>query len=276
MFDFRDTTTGLAPTVKLNSGYDLPVVGLGTYAFTGRKCVQAVSTALKLGYRQLDTASFYSNEAEVGAGVRASGVPREQVFVATKLYPNQYAHAALAIDDALRKLDLGYIDMMLLHHPAGNDVQAYAAIEKAIAAGKVRCAGISCYYEKELPRFLAQVEIAPDLVQNEMHPFYQDDAVLPVIAQHHLVAQSWYPLGGRGYTHELFSHATIARLAEIYGKSPAQIILRWNLQRGVTVIPGSSNPTHLQQHLELFDFALSAEDIAAMARLERHDKHDWY
>ena len=142
--DLSGGRNGKAPVVKLSSGYDLPVVGLGTYALHGSTCVNAVRTALESGYRLIDTASFYGNEWEVGEGVRASGVPREEVVVQTKLYPNQYGHAAQAIEECLSKLDLGYIDILLLHHPASNDVSAYRAIEQAIRDGKVRSAGISC------------------------------------------------------------------------------------------------------------------------------------
>lgn len=130
--DLKSGKTGAAPVIRLNSGYDLPAVGLGTYALHGSACTKAVCTAIQNGYRLIDTASFYGNEREVGEGVRQSGVPREEIFVQTKLYPNQYSHAATAIDEALKKLDIGYIDMMLLHHPAVNDVAAYKAIEKAI------------------------------------------------------------------------------------------------------------------------------------------------
>ena len=139
--DLSGGRNGKAPVVKLSSGYGLPVVGLGTYALHGNTCMNAVRTALESGYRLIDTASFYGNEWEVGEGVRASGVPREEVVVQTKLYPNQYGHAARAMEECLRKLDLGYIDILLLHHPASNDVSAYRAIEQAIRDGKVRSAG---------------------------------------------------------------------------------------------------------------------------------------
>lgn len=172
--DLKSGRNSAAPAIHLNSGYDLPAVGLGTYALHGSICTNAVCTAIQSGYRLIDTASFYGNEKEVGKGVRRSGVAREEIFVQTKLYPNQYSHAAKAIDEALKKLDIGYIDMMLLHHPASNDVTAYESIEKAIQDGKVRTAGISCYYIRETDRFLPQVSVKPDLIQNEIHPYYQD------------------------------------------------------------------------------------------------------
>lgn len=159
---------GKAPVVKLNSGYDMPVVGLGTYSLRGGACIQAVRAAVQNGYRLIDTASYYWNEREVGEGIRKSGVAREEVFVTTKLYPNQYGYAAKAVDEALDKLGIGYIDMMLLHHPASNDVAAYRAVEKAIQDGKVRSAGVSCYYIREIDSFLPKVSVKPALVQNEI------------------------------------------------------------------------------------------------------------
>lgn len=247
-----------------------------TYALHGSTCTDAVRTALQSGYRLIDTASFYGNEKEVGTGVRQSGVPREEVFVITKLYPNQYAHAANAIDEALEKLDIGYIDMMLLHHPASNDVTAYRAIEQAIRDGKVRSAGISCYYIRETDAFLPKVTVKPALIQNEIHPYYQDSAVVRHIQGLGIDVQAWYPLGGRGYTGALLGDPVIGRIAAAHGKSPAQVILRWNLQNGVIVIPGSSNPEHIRENISVFDFALSSAEMQEIARLNRNEKHDWY
>lgn len=267
---------GYAPDVTLNSGYHMPALGLGTYALHGSTCTDAVCTALQSGYRLIDTASFYGNEKEVGAGVRQSGVPREEVFVMTKLYPNQYAHAAKAIDEALEKLGIGYVDMMLLHHPASNDVTAYRAIEQAIRDGKVRSAGISCYYIRETDAFLPKVTVKPALIQNEIHPYYQDSAAVRHIQRLGIAVQAWYPLGGRGYTGALLGDPVIGRIAAAHGKSPAQAILRWNLQNGVIVIPGSGNPAHIRENISVFDFALSEAEMQTIAQLNRDEKHDWY
>ena len=274
--DLSSGRNGKAPVVKLASGYDLPVVGLGTYALRGNTCVNAVRTALESGYRLIDTASFYGNEREVGEGVRASGVPREEVVVQTKLYPNQYGHAARAIEACLSKLNLGYIDILLLHHPASNDVRAYRAIERAIRDGKVRSAGISCYYNRELDAFLPQVDLKPVLVQNEVHPYYQDTPVVRHIQEADIPVQAWYPLGGRGYNRELMADPILRDIAAAHGKSLVQVILRWNLQRGVTVIPGSSDPEHIRENISVFDFSLSKDEMGKIAALNRNEKHDWY
>lgn len=274
--DLSGGLNGKAPVVKLASGYDLPVVGLGTYALHGNTCVNAVRTALESGYRLIDTASFYGNEREVGEGVRASGVPREEIVVQTKLYPNQYSHAARAIEECLSKLDLGYIDILLLHHPASNDVSAYRAIEQAIRDGKVRSAGISCYYIRELDAFLPQVDLKPVLVQNEVHPYYQDTPVVEHIQSMGIPVQAWYPLGGRGYNSALMADPILRDIAAAHGKSLVQVILRWDLQRGVTVIPGSSDPEHIRENISVFDFELSENEMGKISALNRNEKHDWY
>lgn len=277
-FDLKSGKNGKAPVITLNSGYEMPVVGLGTYSLHGSTCRKAVCTAIESGYRMIDTASFYGNEREVGEGVRASGVPRKDIFVTTKLYPNQYSHPGRAIDEALRKLDIGYIDLMLLHHPGANEVTAYREIEKAIEAGKIRSAGISCYYIRETDDFLKKVSIPPVLIQNEIHPYYQDTDVVRHIQSlpQKIAVQSWYPLGGRGYTGPMFNNKVIGEIGKRHGKSPAQVLLRWDLQNGVAVIPGSSNPGHIRENISVFDFELTPDEMEKIAGLNRNEKHDWY
>lgn len=270
VFDFK------TKTVMLNSGYPMPLNGIGTYSLTGDTCVTSVSEALKRGVRLIDTAYIYHNEEEVGRAVRESGIPREDIFVITKLYPNQFAEPEKAINDAIEKLNLGYIDMMLLHHPGTDDVKAYKAMEKAVADGKIRSIGLSNWYVEELEEFLPQVSITPALVQNEIHPYYQENDVIPYIQKLGIVVQGWYPLGGRGHTAELLSDEVISVIAKAHGKSSAQVILRWNLQKGVVVIPGSSNPAHIQENTELYDFELTEEEMRQINALDQNEKHDWY
>lgn len=274
--DLKKGVNGKAPVIRLSSGYDMPVVGLGTYSLRGTVCVNAVSLAIQNGYRMIDTAFFYGNEREVGEGIKKSGVPRSEIFVITKLYPNQYAYAEKAIDEALRKLDIGYVDMMLLHHPAFNDVTAYKAIEKAVEQGKVRSVGAACYYIEETDAFLPRVNIKPALIQNEIHPYYQDDSVVRYIQSKDIVVQGWYPLGGRGYTAKLLGNKVLQGIAETHNKSTAQVILRWNLQKGVVVIPGSSNAAHIRDNISIFDFMLTDGEMEQIAALNKDEKHDWY
>ena len=270
VFDFE------SKTVLLNSGYRMPIVGIGTYSLSHENCVNSVSEHLKAGGRLIDTAFMYHNERGVGQGVRESGVPREEVFVITKLYPSQYANAEAAIEEALQKLDLGYIDMMLLHHPGAHEVEAYMAMEKAVRDGKVRSIGLSCYYIAELDRFLPQITIMPALVQNEIHPYYQDSDVIPYIQSKGIVVQGWYPFGGRKSNGVLFRDPVIADIARAHGKTSAQVILRWNLQKSVVVIPGSSNPAHIRENLDIFDFELTDDEMTRINALNRNQKYDWY
>lgn len=237
-FDFE------TKTVLLNSGYEMPIYGIGTYSLTGDTCVESVTAALNNGVRMIDTAYMYHNEESVGKAVRNSDIPREEIFVTTKLYQNQFSDPEAAIEEALAKLDIGYIDMMLLHHPGVGDVEAYHAMEKAVADGKIRSIGLSNWYVEELEKFLPQVNIMPALVQNEIHPYYQENDVIPYIHDLGIVVQGWYSLGGRRYNTELLGNEVISAIAAAHGKSSAQVILRWNLQKGVAVIPGSSNPDH--------------------------------
>ncbi len=275
-FDLSKGSDGNAPTVRLSSGYDMPTAGLGTYSLHGDVCVSSVKTAIAAGVRKIDTAHMYDNEEEVGQGVRESGVAREEIFVATKLYPNQYSNPEAAIEECLRKLDIGYIDLMLLHHPGTDDERAYKAMEKYVAAGKIRSIGVSCYYIKEINEFLPQVSIKPVLVQNEVHPYYQDTEVVEYLHTLGIVVEAWYPLGGRGYQQELLNDPVLSEIAARHGKSVAQVILRWNQQRGVTVIPGSANPAHIKENISIFGFSLTDDEMARIDGLDRNEKHDWY
>lgn len=263
-------------TVTLNSGYVMPINGLGTYSLHDDVCRDSVTAALNSGVRLIDTAHAYGNEVEIGEAIRNSGISREEIFVITKLYPDQFSNPKDAIEEALEKLDIGYIDMMLLHHPGAGDVEAYHAMEQAVADGKIRSIGLSNWYVEELTNFLPQVNITPALVQNEIHPYYQENDVIPFIQDLGIVVQGWYPLGGRGHTAELLGDPVISEIAKAHGVSSAQVILRWNLQKGVVVIPGSSNPEHIQENTELFDFELTEDEMTRMNALDRGEKHDWY
>ena len=263
-------------TVLLNSGYKMPLNGIGTYSLTGAECYNSIRSALDSGVRLIDTAYMYNNEEEVGRAIRDSNVPREEIFVITKIYPTQYDNPEQAIEMALEKLDIGYIDMMLLHHPGEGDVEAYKAMEKYVEEGKIRSLGLSNWYVEELEEFLPQIDIMPALVQNEIHPYYQENDVIPYIQSLGIVVQGWYPFGGRGHTSELLNDEVIVDIAKNHNVSAAQVILRWNLQKGVVVIPGSSNPEHIKENTELYDFELTIDEMNRINALDRNEKHDWY
>lgn len=267
--------------VKLNSGYKMPINGLGTYSLHGDECINAVKAALSNGVRLIDTASAYGNEKEVGQAIReaiSEGiVRREEVFVITKIYPgSEMARPEQSIQACLNRLNIGYVDMMLLHHPDKNDVKAYKAMEQFAREGKIHSLGLSNWYVEELEEFLPQVSIMPALVQNEIHPYYQENDVIPYIQDLGIVVQGWYPLGGRGHTAELLGDPTITKIAAAHGVSAAQVILRWNLQKGVVVIPGSSNPDHIRENTELYHFELTQKEMEQINALDRNEKHDWY
>ncbi len=272
VFDFESRT------VTLNSGYEMPAAGLGTYALSDEECYNSVTALLEDGGRLIDTASYYGNEESVGRAIRDSDVPRKEIFVTTKIYPTEFDDPEGAIEACLERLDIGYIDLMLLHHPGAGEINAYREIEKAIDAGKIRSAGVSCYYIRETDAFLKNVSTPPALIQNEIHPYYQDTDVVRHIQSlsQKIVVQSWYPLGGRGYTGPMLNNRVIDEIAGRYGKSPAQVILRWDLQNGVAVIPGSSSPKHIRENISIFDFELTADEMKQIAKLNRNEKHDWY
>lgn len=274
-FDFE------TKTVMLNSGYEMPINGLGTYSLHGDECINAVKSALSDGVRLIDTASAYGNEEEIGQAIRETidegTIRREDIFVITKIYPgSEMKDPEQSIQGCLDRLDIGYVDMMLLHHPDGNDVKAYKAMEQFVADGKIRSVGLSNWYVEELTEFLPQVDTVPALVQNEIHPYYQENNVIPYIQDLGIVVQGWYPLGGRGHTSELLGDPVISEIAEAHGVSSAQVILRWNLQKGVVVIPGSGNPDHIKENTKLYHFSLTEEEMGRINGLDRGEKHDWY
>lgn len=273
-FDFEKKT------VLLNSGYEMPIMGLGTYSLDHDTCVNSVKALLESGGRLIDTAYMYHNEEAVGEGVRQAmeeyGIDRQEIFVITKIYPSQFGDPEAAIELALEKLDIGYVDMMLLHHPGSGDVEAYKAMERYVEEGRIRSIGLSNWYIEELTSFLPQISIMPALVQNEIHPYYQEQEVVPFIQEKGIVMQGWYPLGGRGHTAKLLGDDVIVGIATEHDITPAQVILRWNLQRGIVVIPGSSNPDHIRENLDLFRFELTQAEMDRIASLDRGEKHDWY
>ena len=266
-------------TVKLNSGCSMPVIGLGTWTLSDDQAEVSVYAALKTGMRLIDTARYYGNETGVGRGIRRAVeegiVTREEVFVTSKIMPGDYDRAARGIDDSLRDLGLDYIDLMLIHQPGWNDEAVYRAMEQAVRDGKVRSIGISNYYTPEaVEEILSFAEIAPAIIQNENHLYYQNKALQKHVGQYGIMVESWYPFGGRGHTKEHFTNETIMRIAEKHGKTPAQIILRWQIQDGYITIPGSSNPAHIEENYDIFDFELSEPEMIEIRNLDRQDRYE--
>ncbi len=262
-----------AQTVKLNSGYDMPVLGLGTWTLKGETCENAVYSALKTGYRLIDTAKYYGNEADVGKAlnhaIKDEICKREDVFITTKLVPWSDTPDS-DIDDSLNKLGVDYIDLILLHQHGSNDDAVYRAMCRAVKAGKVRSIGISNFYtEKGVSHFIKNFDIQPAVVQNENHIFYQNNKLRDWVKGQGIYIESWYPFGGRGHTKEHLQNPTVLEIARAHKKSAAQVVVRWHLQAGYIVIPGSSNPAHIAENYGVWDFTLTD---AEMSQLEGMDK----
>ena len=272
-FDFE------SKTVLLNSGYEMPIIGLGTWTQDDDTAENSVYTALKDGYRLIDTAQYYGNETGVGKGIQKAIddgiVTREEVFVTTKVMPSNYDRAYKSIDDSLERLGLDYIDLMLIHQSGSNDSEVYKALCQGVRDGKLRSIGISNYYTlEEYERVTSGGEIKPAVVQNENHPFYQNTQFQKDIAKYGTVVESWYPFGGRGHTQDLFGNETITDIAKAHGKTSAQIILRWHLQAGYVTIPGSQNPDHILENYSIFDFELTDAEMQRMAELHTGQRYE--
>ena len=269
-------------TVLLNSGYEMPILGIGTFRLSGSEAENSVYWALRDGYRLIDTARIYGNEADVGRGIQRAIeegiVTREEIFVTTKMWTDDFDNGAEAINASLERLGLDYIDLMILHHSQpSNDVEAYQAMEQAVSEGKLRSIGLSNYYTPEdFDRLVNATSITPALIQNETHPYHQSMEMKEHLRQYGTVMESWFPLGGRGNTQTLFHDEVISGIAQAHGKTSAQIILRWHLQAGNIAIPGSSNEDHIQENFEIFDFELTDEEMEQMTGLDRNERFAGY
>ena len=272
IFDFEKKT------VTLNSGYEMPILGLGMFSLSDSEAENSTYWALKAGFRLIDTARIYGNEEAVGRGLKRAIdegiVTREEVFITTKMWTSDFDNGDAAVDASLEKLGLDYIDLMILHHSQpSNDVDAYQAMERAVADGKLRSIGLSNYYEPEdFDRLVNATTIKPAILQNETHPYHQSGEMKEHIAQYGTVLESWFPLGGRGNTQTLFNDETISRIASSHGVSSAQLIIRWHLQAGNICIPGSSNEQHIVEDYDVWDFELTDYEMAQMTALERDER----
>lgn len=253
-------------TVTLSNGVDMPVAGIGTFLMTPDEAEFSVISALKDGYRLIDTANAYVNEKAVGRGMRASGLPRKEIFLETKLWPAFYEQPD-AVEKTLERLGTEYIDLLLIHQPAGNYVAGYRQMEKAYQAGKVRAIGLSNFNEEQVREILSICEVRPVILQTEAHPYFQETSLKKFLTGEGIVLQSWYPLGHGDPA--LLQEPIFTTLGEKYGKANAQIILRWHIQAGNIVIPGAKNPLHIKENFDLFDFTLTQDEMAQIAKLDK-------
>lgn len=265
-------------TVRLNSGYEMPVAGLGTWTLTGETCENAVYSALKTGVRLIDTAKYYGNEAEVGRAIQRALAEkiciREEIFLTTKIVPWSSDPAA-DIEDSLEKLKVDYIDLCLLHQHGSGDDKVYRAMEKACKEGKIRSIGISNFYTpREVDHFVRDFEIKPAVIQNENHIFYQGTALRDWCEKYGIRMESYYPFGGRGHTKQSLENPLIQKIAAAHKKTSAQVIVRWHIQSSFIAIPGSSNPKHIAENYDIWDFELTADEMAQIAKLNTGKRYE--
>lgn len=267
-------TAANVPMVQLNNGILMPQFGLGTFLQpSDAVCEQSCRTALKAGYRHIDTAHAYNDEAGVGRAVKESGIPCEEIWVTSKLWPNEYGEGktAQAIDAMLERMQLDYIDLLYVHQPVGDFVGAWKDMEKAVAAGKVRALGISNFdaNDEVFNRIMEAATIKPAVLQMECHPYAQRLAVREKAKTHNIQVECWFPLGGAMSNGALLKDPTIMEIAKAHGKTAAQVILRWHIQEGFSVIPGASNPDYIKENIDIFDFTLTDDEMAEMRGLNK-------
>lgn len=255
--------------VILNNGVKMPQEGFGVFQVPDAEvCEQAVLEAIESGYRLIDTAAAYMNEEAVGAAIKKSGVPREELFITTKLWVQDasYEAAKRAIETSLKKIGLDYLDLYLLHQPMGDYYGAYHAMEEAYKEGKLRAIGVCNFYPHVLADFCETVEVVPAVNQVELHPFFQQEDALKVMKEYGVQPEAWGPFAEGN--HGIFTHPVLTAIGEKYHKSAAQTALRWNVQRGVVVIPKSTHKDRMEQNMDIWDFELSKEDMEEISKLD--------
>ena len=266
-------------SVMLNSGYEMPVIGLGTWTLNDEEAENSVYYALKTGMRLIDTARYYGNEVGVGRGLQKAIdegiVTRGEVFITSKIYGGNYERAGGIIDDILKDLNVDYIDLLLIHQPGADDEGVYKAMEDAVYDGKLRSIGISNYYTKaQVDEVLSFAAIVPAVIQNENHIFYQNKELQEYVKQYGIVIESWYPFGGRGHTAENFNNEIITKIANAHNVTSAQIILRWQIQDGYIAIPGSSNADHIRENFDIFGFELSENEMQEIRGIDEQRRYE--
>ena len=257
--------------ITLNNGTKAPLCGIGTFMMSPADAEEAVYNALTNGYRMIDTANAYMNEKAVGRGLKRSGVARGEVYLITKLWPSVYADADKAIDETLARLGTDYVDLLFLHQPVGDYIGAYRAMERAVKAGKVKSLGLSNFPEAQIKEVVDATEVPPAFVQVEAHPYYPQTALKAYLKPMGTAIMAWYPLGHGDKS--LVNEEVFTKLAEKYGKSNAQVILRWHTQVGDVVIPGSKNVDHIRDNINIFDFTLTDEELAEIAKVDQGKRY---
>jgi diketogulonate reductase-like aldo/keto reductase len=271
-------TTATIPTLTLNNGVEMPAFGLGVFQSPPEETTNAVEAAFANGYPLVDTAAAYGNEREVGEAIRRSGIDRDQIFIVTKLWISDYGHdeALVGFDGCLRRLGVGYVDLFLLHQPVPTEfdrtIGAYNAIEEMLAAGRTRAIGVANFIEDHLEDLLSQVDVVPAVNQIEVHPYFSQPELRSLMAQHGIATQAWSPIGGV-YAYgprntSVLEDPVVVELAAKYRKTPAQVVLRWHIENGFCAIPKSVKPHRIAENIDIFDFQLTADAVAAIDALD--------
>ena len=273
--------TATTPDLTLNNGVTMPALGLGVFQSPPEETATAVETALNIGYRHIDTAAAYGNERQVGEGIRRSGLDRAEVFIETKVWVSDYGYDQTphAFDKAIRKLGVDQLDLLILHQPAPDrfdrTVAAYEALETLLADGKVRAIGVSNFMRHHLDDLLGQTDLVPAVNQIELHPYFSQPDVQKADAEHGILTQAWSPIGGITFypgwgedRRNVLEDPTISAIAAAHRKTPAQVVLRWQLQRGRSAIPKSTNPGRIAENFDVFDFDLTAKQMSGIDALD--------
>ena len=256
--------------ITLNNGVKCPAAGIGTFMLSPAEAENSVREALKMGYRLVDTANAYVNERAVGRGMRESGAAREEIFLSTKLWPSEYENEN-AVDETLERLGVDYVDLLYIHQPAGNWMAGYRQLEKAYREGKAKSIGISNFEGEFIEELQTKWEIVPQFIQVEAHPYFTQQELRRTLDQYGIRLMSWYPLGHGDKS--LINEPVFTKIGQKYGKTPAQVILRWHTQMGFAVIPGSKNVDHIKDNLDIMDFRLTEEEMAEVAKLDRGERY---
>jgi diketogulonate reductase-like aldo/keto reductase len=266
------------PVIELNNGVKMPQFGIGTYMIAeGDEAYNTVLTALKEGYRHIDTAHAYQNERSVGKAIKDSKIPREEIWVTSKLWINEYGEGKTlkAIDRMLNRLGLDYVDLVYFHQPVGDYVAGWKEMEKALESGKVRAIGISNFdvSDEIFDNFISTVKIKPQVMQIECHPYAQRKHWQDKLKEHNIKLESWFPLGGRESKGEILRDSVLNEIGKAHGKTAAQVIIRWHIQEGFFVIPGTSNPDYIKENIDVFDFELSDEEMDKIHKLNKEKRY---
>ena len=254
----------------LNNEVKCPVVGIGTFMLSPAEAENSVREALKMGYSLVDTANAYVNERACGRGMKDSGLKREDIFLSTKLWPSEYENPN-AVDETLERLGVDYVDLLYIHQPAGNWLAGYRQLEKAYKDGKAKSIGISNFEGEYIAELETKWEVVPQFIQVEAHPYFTQQELRKTLDKYGIRLMSWYPLGHGDKT--LINEPVFTEVGKKYGKSPAQIILRWHTQMGFVVIPGSKNVDHIKDNLDILDFKLTDEEMAEIAKLDKGERY---